>query len=368
MIVSKKKILLISPSSGRGGAENILLEMIDVLSNRFDIYLLTHRGENHFLTNNQKVKRIYITKLFNGALELNIDLLNLLMFPFGFIKNFFLTCYIIKKENIDLVVGNSSTIIYPGLAAKICGKKMFLIFHEMIENNFLRNVFFRISAVCCDRLIFNSKFLLAKFPRSEKAEVIMIGLHKDKFDKLSAIKRKQKKFLTIGQIGKIYKIKGTDFVVQIAKMVSFEDGINFKIYGDILDRQFHVNIRNLINDEKLSGIIEFKTHKDIELILQEVDIVLVTSRFETFGMVAMESMAAGIPVISFNVGAVTEIIENRKNGFIVDKYDINKMAKIILDIKKGKIDIDQLKKNARSTIKDKFIGSFAEKLANTLTR
>ncbi len=367
MAVPQKKILLISPSSGRGGAESILLEMIDTLSNQFDVYLLTHRGENNLLTDNRKVKHVYITKLFNGALEINIDLLNLLLFPVGLIKNFFLTCYIIKKENIDLVIGNSSTIIYPGLAAKVCGKKMLTIFHEMIENVFLRNVVFRINDICCDRLIFNSKFLLAKFLKSKKAEVITIGLHRDKFNKLTAIKRKQRKILTIGQIGKIYRTKGTDFLVQIAREVSFEGGINFKVYGDILDRQFFTKIKEFINDEKLANIIEFEMYKDIEIILQEVDVVLVTSRFETFGMVAIEAMAAGITVISFKVGIATEIIENGKNGFLVDNYDTKKMAEIILNIKNGKIDIDQIGKNARAAIENKFIGSFAEKLVNTLT-
>ena len=51
--------------------------------------------------------------------------------------------------------------------------------------------------------------------------------------------------ITIGQIGKIYKTKGTDLFVQSAKEVISQSHVNFKVYGDILDRQFYSKIKNL---------------------------------------------------------------------------------------------------------------------------
>lgn len=53
---------------------------------------------------------------------------------------------------------------------------------------------------------------------------------------------------------------------------------------------------------------------------------------EPFGLVMVEAMACGTPVIAFNRGAVPEVVENGKTGFIVD--NVWQMAKIIEDIPK----------------------------------
>ena len=48
--------------------------------------------------------------------------------------------------------------------------------------------------------------------------------------------------------------------------------------------------------------------------------------------VIMEAMAAGLPVIATNVGGVADLIENRKNGFIVDQGQAEKLAMAIIEL------------------------------------
>ena len=43
-----------------------------------------------------------------------------------------------------------------------------------------------------------------------------------------------------------------------------------------------------------------------------------TSQFETFGLVAIEANAMGVPVLTTNNGSLMEIIENNKNGYLSD--------------------------------------------------
>ncbi|MEI8061178.1 MAG: glycosyltransferase [Candidatus Berkelbacteria bacterium] len=358
----KKRVLLVSPSSGRGGAESILLQIIDQLSNKYDLILLTHRGENELLTENLQVKKIYQTSLFNGALEIDTNWLNLLMFPIGQIKNFFLVWKIIRSEKIDLVISNSSTIIYPGAAARLCGKKSLTIFHEMINNKFLRLSFFNSLNKNCQKLIFNSRFLQSQFPKTKKAEVLSIGLSQETFSKLSNIKKKSGGELTIGQVGKIYKTKGTDLFAQVAKKVLSKSKVSFVAFGDVLDKHFFDQIISSIEENNLSEWIKFQPYKPITGILDNIDLLLATSRFETFGMVTLEAMAAGVPVISFKVGVAPEIIKNGENGFLVENYNVEKMTEIILQIQAGKFDIGKIGQTAKKTVVNNYLGSFAEKL------
>ena len=58
-----------------------------------------------------------------------------------------------------------------------------------------------------------------------------------------------------------------------------------------------------------------------------------TSQFETFGLVATEANAMGVPVLSTNNGSLMEIIQNNSNGLLTDNLldaNINSFVKNLL--------------------------------------
>lgn len=59
----------------------------------------------------------------------------------------------------------------------------------------------------------------------------------------------------------------------------------------------------------------------LEQLYRQCDVVLVPSRYESFGLVAIEAMAAGRPVIALAAGGLREIVEHDKNGWLVDPGD-----------------------------------------------
>lgn len=80
------------------------------------------------------------------------------------------------------------------------------------------------------------------------------------------------------------------------------------------------------------------------------DLCLVTSRFETFSQVALESIICGTPVIAFNNSGPNDIILPEKTGFLVPAFDINAFIKITkenIDFKYK--NIDEIYKNASET-------------------
>jgi glycosyltransferase involved in cell wall biosynthesis len=57
------------------------------------------------------------------------------------------------------------------------------------------------------------------------------------------------------------------------------------------------------------------------------DIFLISSRYEGFGLVTLEAMECGLPVIGFDIPANKELITNGNNGFLVPCYNVLEYAK-----------------------------------------
>jgi len=61
--------------------------------------------------------------------------------------------------------------------------------------------------------------------------------------------------------------------------------------------------------------------------MNAMDISLLPSKREAFGLVVIEAMASGLPVIGTNTGGVPEIITHEKNGLLFEPFDVDKLAK-----------------------------------------
>jgi L-malate glycosyltransferase len=86
--------------------------------------------------------------------------------------------------------------------------------------------------------------------------------------------------------------------------------------------------------------------EQMEDILAVADLFLLTSEYESFGLAALEAMAAGVPVISTNAGGLTEINENGKTGYLSDVGDVESMSKQALSILTNDPTLQQFKQQA----------------------
>lgn len=66
--------------------------------------------------------------------------------------------------------------------------------------------------------------------------------------------------------------------------------------------------------------------QDMEDIYAIADLFLLPSEYESFGLAALEAMAAGTPVVATNAGGIPEIITHGKNGYLSEVGDVEKMS------------------------------------------
>ncbi len=121
-------------------------------------------------------------------------------------------------------------------------------------------------------------------------------------------------------LSKICPGKGIAEAIDIAKL-SKE---NLIISGNILPayaEYFNFRIKPLIDGKKIQfvGASDFK--KKIELVKNAKAFIFPVKRAEPFGLVVIEAMACGTPVIAYKEGAMPELIKDGKTGFLVNSVE-----------------------------------------------
>ena len=114
--------------------------------------------------------------------------------------------------------------------------------------------------------------------------------------------------------------KGAATAIEIAKMAGEKLIISGPIFSQNAD-YFEYRIKPLIDGKQIQFVGESGFEKKIELFKNAKAFLFPIRRQEPFGLVIIESMACGTPVIAFKEGSMPELIENRKTGFSVDSAE-----------------------------------------------
>jgi glycosyltransferase involved in cell wall biosynthesis len=93
---------------------------------------------------------------------------------------------------------------------------------------------------------------------------------------------------------------------------------------------------------------------DVASLLKTVDLLVLPSLNEAFGLVLLEAMAAGVPVIGANVGGIPEIIRHEKTGLLVPPGSPEAIAASIAWIHENPEAVQRMITQARDMVNDRF--------------
>lgn len=120
-------------------------------------------------------------------------------------------------------------------------------------------------------------------------------------------------------LGRISPEKRVDRAVEIARGAGLPLRIAAKI--DDADREYFQTVRHLLDEPHVSYLNEIGEERKKQFLGNATALVFPIDWPEPFGLVMIESMACGTPVIAFRGGSVEEIIEDGVTGFIVDSVE-----------------------------------------------
>lgn len=115
------------------------------------------------------------------------------------------------------------------------------------------------------------------------------------------------------------------------------------------DGPMNDELRHLVHEMKLDDKVIFTgkvSHEELISELKDYDIMLTPSQYEGFGLSSVEAMAAGLPVVAFDVEGLKGIIKNGVNGYLTEPFDNKKFAE---GMKEAVTNFPMLSKNAIET-------------------
>lgn len=136
---------------------------------------------------------------------------------------------------------------------------------------------------------------------------------------------------TIVSVGRLDHGKGFDLLIQALLKIKDKLPQNWQVkiigsgeWRDILQRE--INTSNLQNNIVLLGQ---KNKQEIVQLLQQSDLFVLPSRSETFGVVYIEAMACGLPIIATDCGGPRDIV-TKDNGLLIPNEDVDALGEAIL--------------------------------------
>lgn len=175
---------------------------------------------------------------------------------------------------------------------------------------------FCVSEFSRDRFIHNYS------ERPQKVVVIHNGVSLDAFTAIDrASKRLHKGVLRVICVAALIEEKGVQDLMRAIEMLRRENVlVSLTVVGD---GPYRDALQRLASELDLTSAVTFTgVRSDVPILLQQHDLAVIPSRWdEAFGITVIEAMAAGLPVIGTNTGAIAELVQTGVTGVLVQKED-----------------------------------------------
>lgn len=219
----------------------------------------------------------------------------------------------------------------------------------------------------CDKIITiskkNDEVVIKNFPEAKEKSVILKNGYDPKIFFLQDLNRKQvlqefginkdyKKIVLYA--GRLTENKGIDVLLNATKIYENEDVLTIIAGGGGLLDDLKAQVERL----KLKNVVFVgdQAQENLSKLYNIADVLAVPSRVEGFGLVAIEALACGTPVVATNKGGMTDFI-NDEVGALVDVEDEVMLEKEISKIlnKEKVFDREKLSKYAENNYSQKVV-------------
>lgn len=136
---------------------------------------------------------------------------------------------------------------------------------------------------------------------------------------------------TLIHIGRFYLEKNHSLLIDSFKLVKrYYENVVLLLVGD---GELRTSIKKKVYESGLEGSIRFLgVRDDVPDLLAAADCFVLSSDWEGFGLVVVEAMAAGKPVVATAVGSVPELVQDGVTGFLVPSHDPDALAEAIIKL------------------------------------
>lgn len=351
-----KIVQVIADSDLGGGPKHVLGILKNINKKKFDCFLICPEGSLAGFARDIKGVKIITTKFgskFNlassYAIYNNLHKIQSLGHPFSpMIVHFhgaragFLGRLILPKHIVTVYTEHSIDQNF-----HIRSK-----FNEFVQKKILAKLNQRTGLVIAVSSSVQQYLINTKLSPADRTVILANGIDLDNFGIESEKKKINAgtKHPVIGSIGNLNHQKGFQYLIRaMALVVKVYPLATLEIVGDGPERK---KLEGIVHDLKLEYHVTFLGKRiNIEKHLVDFDIFVLPSISETFGLVLLEAMKAGVPIVATKVGGITDVVEDGRSGLLVKARDAHVIAKEIIKILESPVLAAKLKRNGLERVK-----------------
>ena len=173
---------------------------------------------------------------------------------------------------------------------------------------------------------------LKHYNPSTKIDIIHLGIPRPSFIKVSRshFNFDAKDFLLV-TVGRLVRRKGLKDLIKALRNLN-KSNIKLVIIGDGPERITLGEVASSLNVSKQVFFLGRVSDEEKFQLLSASDIYVSSSQHEGFGIVFLEAMATGLPVVCYDKGGQTDFLIDKKTGFLVNYGDIHLLSKRIKEL------------------------------------
>lgn len=348
----KTKILYLHAGAELYGADKILLELLtDLDKTKFKpIVLLPNDGP---LVNKIKNIGVDVQIVHYPIIRRKFfTVIGILKYSLKYLKYGIILSKFVKKNEVNVIHVNTTAVLEGAFIKVFNNVPLVWHIHEIIMSPKIMFKFFSyLIQHVSNRIVTVSdatrnRLLESNYVSPDKIYTIYNGINSENI--ISHNNYETKKIMksqlnipndskVIGMVGRINSWKGqSDFVGAVNQLFRENKNIHAVMVGSVFEgEEFRFEELNNEIDKTIFPnqihIVQFT--EDIADFYSLFDVfVLPSTRPDPFPTVVLEAMANRLPIVAYNHGGITEMIEDKKSGYLVDVGQIEKLAESISDL------------------------------------
>ncbi|MCP4608621.1 MAG: glycosyltransferase family 4 protein [Planctomycetes bacterium] len=248
---------------------------------------------------------------------------------------------VLKEINPDIIHCQQLKMGIPGLLANRIFRKPFIVWGQgsdiYLASRLVKPILRRV-LVNANAVIALTEDMKGEMQKICAREVLVVpnGIDLENFQDLSRERMRTK--LTIeGReriivfVGNLRPVKGVEYLIRAMAIVNAkEQHIKLLLVGDGEERR---DLENLVKQMDIGEVVTFVgkvPNEEVSKYLIASDVFVLPSLSESFGIVNLEAMACGLPIVASGVGGLPDIIKSGENGFLVEPRNPEQIAEKIL--------------------------------------
>jgi len=170
-------------------------------------------------------------------------------------------------------------------------------------------------------------------PPNKEIHVIPFGIDEGIFIPSNKVSRKKDTTVTLGFVKHLLPKYGLEYLIQAMALVvvKYPDTCLIMAGKGEMEEKLKGMVHNLGLEQNVS-FTGFIPHEEVPALLQSIDIFVMPSCFEAFGVAAVEAEAMEVPVVATRVGGIPEAVSDGVTGILVEPRNPEQLAEAIVKL------------------------------------